>query len=280
MGKTINQLSTASSLSSGDQIVVYSSANGDARKSSLNSILSLFQSLFTNPEFEAQIFTPTSGQTIALTASSSNIWAVLNPTTALASLTVVFPAVSGVADGQEIIVSCSEQIDSLTLSGNGADIVGTVSGVPTGGFGGRWRYNEQLGSWYIVSLGTNGNINVGGGDLEINAGDIAILSQSGFELATTTGTALIETRNTASTVALRVGVGAAQLQIYNALIESDVAFKVLPVNVASLPAAATAGNGARHFVSDANATTFASVVAGGGANRVPVYSDGTNWRIG
>jgi hypothetical protein len=50
--------------------------------------------------------------------------------------------------------------------------------------------------------------------------------------------------------------------------------------VAGLPAAGTAGAGARHFVTDANATTFASVVAGGGANGVPVYSDGANWRIG
>lgn len=50
--------------------------------------------------------------------------------------------------------------------------------------------------------------------------------------------------------------------------------------VATLPAAATAGEGARCFVGDANATTFASIVAGGGANKVPVYCDGTNWRIG
>ena len=50
--------------------------------------------------------------------------------------------------------------------------------------------------------------------------------------------------------------------------------------VATLPSAATSGTGARAFVSDANATTFASTVAGGGANKVPVYSDGTNWKIG
>lgn len=56
--------------------------------------------------------------------------------------------------------------------------------------------------------------------------------------------------------------------------------KVLPVAVASLPAAATAGNGAIAFVSDANATTYNSIVAGGGANALPVHSDGTNWRIG
>jgi hypothetical protein len=53
-----------------------------------------------------------------------------------------------------------------------------------------------------------------------------------------------------------------------------------PYTVATLPSAATMGAGARAFVSDANATTFASVVAGGGANNVPIYSTGTDWRIG
>jgi hypothetical protein len=33
-------------------------------------------------------------------------------------------------------------------------------------------------------------------------------------------------------------------------------------------------------VSDASATTFASIVAGGGTNKVPVYDDGVSWRIG
>lgn len=50
--------------------------------------------------------------------------------------------------------------------------------------------------------------------------------------------------------------------------------------VATLPSAVTSGVGARAFVSNANATTFASTVVGGGANKVPVYSDGTNWKIG
>lgn len=48
--------------------------------------------------------------------------------------------------------------------------------------------------------------------------------------------------------------------------------------VAKLPA--NAAQGARGFVTDATATTFASVVAGGGANKVPVCFDGTNWIIG
>lgn len=52
------------------------------------------------------------------------------------------------------------------------------------------------------------------------------------------------------------------------------------MTVTNLAAAGTAGAGARAFVTDATATTFLSVVAGGGANKVPVVSDGTNWLIG
>jgi hypothetical protein len=46
--------------------------------------------------------------------------------------------------------------------------------------------------------------------------------------------------------------------------------------VATLP---TGEAGMTCFVSDANATTRGSTVAGGGANFMPVYSDGTNWII-
>ena len=49
--------------------------------------------------------------------------------------------------------------------------------------------------------------------------------------------------------------------------------------VASLPSAASYPGG-RAFVTDATATTFLSTVAGGGSNKVPVVSDGTNWLIG
>jgi hypothetical protein len=52
------------------------------------------------------------------------------------------------------------------------------------------------------------------------------------------------------------------------------------VTVANLPSASTLGAGATALVTDANATTFASTVAGGGSNVVPAYSDGTNWKIG
>jgi hypothetical protein len=50
--------------------------------------------------------------------------------------------------------------------------------------------------------------------------------------------------------------------------------------VATLPSAADAGVGAKSFVSDASAPSFGATVVGGGAVSVPVYSDGTNWKVG
>ena len=53
--------------------------------------------------------------------------------------------------------------------------------------------------------------------------------------------------------------------------------------VASLPTPDLAGQGARATVTNATQTLTAgigAVVIGGGSNVVPVFSDGTNWRIG
>jgi hypothetical protein len=50
--------------------------------------------------------------------------------------------------------------------------------------------------------------------------------------------------------------------------------------VATLPSASTNGVGAKAFVTDALAPTFGTTVTGGGTVPVPVYSDGTNWKVG
>lgn len=52
-----------------------------------------------------------------------------------------------------------------------------------------------------------------------------------------------------------------------------------PTTFAQLPNA-VGNTGARAFITDGSTTTFGATVAGGGANFVPVYSDGTNWKVG
>jgi len=50
--------------------------------------------------------------------------------------------------------------------------------------------------------------------------------------------------------------------------------------VATLPTASTSNAGTRTFVSDSTTTTFGATVTGGGSNTVPVYSNGTSWKVG
>jgi hypothetical protein len=60
--------------------------------------------------------------------------------------------------------------------------------------------------------------------------------------------------------------------------------EIIPANinytVATLPSAVDSGAGARSFVTNALTPTFGATVVGGGSVKVPVYSDGTNWKVG
>ena len=73
-------------------------------------------------------------------------------------------------------------------------------------------------------------------------------------------------------------------QLDNITGQLSSASKIVPAltvyTVATLPSAATSGVGARSFVSDALAPVFGSTVVTGGAVKTPVYSDGTNWKVG
>ena len=64
------------------------------------------------------------------------------------------------------------------------------------------------------------------------------------------------------------------------LTASGVMPPLINYTVATLPSAATSGKGARSFVTDALTPTFGATVVTGGAVAVPVYSDGTNWKVG
>jgi hypothetical protein len=78
-------------------------------------------------------------------------------------------------------------------------------------------------------------------------------------------------------IEVRLADDSASATISAAAFMNDVA-----VTVASLPAAAARAS-QRRYVSDSTVTAagnFGAIVAGGGANPTPVYSDGTNWRIG
>jgi hypothetical protein len=69
----------------------------------------------------------------------------------------------------------------------------------------------------------------------------------------------------------------------NANVTVGIVVKSTAALYSALPSATTTGAGSRAFITDGNlvaAGNFGALVSGSGANNVPVYSDGTDWRIG
>ena len=163
---TINQLPTITTLSGGDQLPVYATSNGDARKASINTLVEYFQTTFADPNYTVVINAPTnSGFNIALAASSQSIWLIMNPAGTFAAGSVTLPPVLNCYDGQEIIIISTQTISALTINGNG----GTLVGVPASlGAGSSFtiRFNELQQTWYTI----------------VNS-----LQISGVDLVTTTG---------------------------------------------------------------------------------------------
>ncbi len=151
---TINQLSTASTLALTDLIAIYSSSNGDARKTSFNTILAFIQANLTFPTsgvFTTQYAAPSATLfSVSITDGSANIHLILTPTAGFADGTIVLPAVANAVDKQEILVNCTQVVTALVINGNGAT---AVTGAPTllaaNDFL-RLKYDAPTSTWYRV----------------------------------------------------------------------------------------------------------------------------------
>lgn len=78
-----------------------------------------------------------------------DVWLLLNPTSAFASGTIVLPAAADRIDRQIISVSCTQQINALTINGNGATVKGAPS-VLAADDTFKLRYNSASTTWYAA----------------------------------------------------------------------------------------------------------------------------------
>ena len=97
----INQLPLLAQLSGGDNIPVYSSTNGDARRISVSSLIEYFQANFADPDYLTIINAPTnSGFNLQLGAQTQSLFLILNPSGGFAAGTITLPPVASCFDGQ------------------------------------------------------------------------------------------------------------------------------------------------------------------------------------
>lgn len=172
---TINQLPVLSQLSSGDQLPVYSPTNGDARRVSITSLIEYFQANFADPDYLTIINAPTnSGFNIQIGAQTQNVFLIINPTGTFAAGTITLPPVASCFDGQEIVVSCSQVINTLTITPNGATVIGAPNAFSAGGFF-ALRFNVLQLAWYTVSANqasTFASITLSSGINDVNGNEL------------------------------------------------------------------------------------------------------------
>jgi hypothetical protein len=149
---TINQLPVLSTISSGDQLPVYSPNNGDARRTSVGSLLTYFQQTFASPTVSVNLYVPSAGFNITVpTPVSQAQWMLIQPASVLATGTVTLPLNTGVPDGTEVLITSTQEITALTIALNGATaIYGGITSL-AGGSAFAIRYYQPTNSWYALN---------------------------------------------------------------------------------------------------------------------------------
>ena len=152
---TINQLPVINVISSGDQLPVYSPNNGDARRTSIGSLLTFFQQSFASPTLAVNLYVPGSGFNITVpTPVSEQQWMLLQPAGTLASGTITLPLNTGVPDGTTVLITSTQEISSLTIALNGASaIYGAVTALGAG-CAAVYRFYQPTNSWYNINAET------------------------------------------------------------------------------------------------------------------------------
>jgi len=183
----INQLPVLSTVSSGDQLPVYSPNNGDARRLSIGNLLTFFQQSFASPTLAVNLYVPGSGFNITVpTPVSQDQWILLQPAGTLATGTITLPLNTSVPDGTTVLITSTQEITSLAIALNGATaIYGGVTKLAAG-TATAIRFYQPTNSWYQISSAIGSTLTLTG--LIASSGTAGIGYATGAGGAVTQGT--------------------------------------------------------------------------------------------
>lgn len=280
--------------SAGDLLPLYVNDAGATYKLPLSALLTYVEENFASPEYTTVTSSAPDGGTLDLTEETTNQWVILSPSSTIPNFDIALPLAP--IDGQQVVVVCGEagQISSLGWTSPLIPIAGEPTGLGPGGFG-ALRYSSLTNTWFCVaqSLGANSSFTTitvltaiadgnGNEQIKFTSTASAVNEFTVRNAATGNAPALLASGTDANIDIALVpkGSGSSRLGLAYGM-TSPGAFATVAALTALYPANA-ANKGLRSAVSDSNQALTAgigAVVAGGGANVVPVFCDGTNWRI-
>lgn len=149
---SIQGLAQSTALESGDQIPVGDFSEGQDRRASLSLLAEWLQSQLTAGTEQVQYSAPSSSGfsvTITPVVTGGNVWLQLAPLAGYATGTVVLPVSTSLVNNQEVLVTCTQTVTTLTVSGNGATVNGAPAAFTQHGFF-RLRYSTVGAVWQRI----------------------------------------------------------------------------------------------------------------------------------
>lgn len=138
-------------LSTASQLAFYDPANGADRRASVADLIALVQSSLTESgDLVTQYSSPNAtgfSVTVSPPTTGANVHLLLTPLAGYAAGTVVMPAAP--VDGQQVVVTSTQAITTLTVSGNGASVNGAPTTMAANGYF-RLRYDQINNSFYRI----------------------------------------------------------------------------------------------------------------------------------
>jgi hypothetical protein len=150
-GPYISNLSTSSSFTASDYVVMAQSNNNNAQRVSAAVMAAFFASYLDVNTLESYYSAPSAtGFTTTVPDTDDNYWVILTPLAGYANGTIVLPSATTAADQQTINVNCTQAVTTLAITSSG----GTVTGAPTTLAANAYftlRFDAVTSTWYRVS---------------------------------------------------------------------------------------------------------------------------------
>lgn len=148
MSLTINNLTSATTLSEADLLAIWATGNSDTQKASLSLLLSWLQDNLTFTGLSlAQQYAAPSATGFSVTIAGPDTWLILTPVAGYAAGTIVLPAAP--ANQQIVTVNCTQSVTTLTVGGNGNTVTGAPTTLAANAFF-TLRFDAVLDAWFRV----------------------------------------------------------------------------------------------------------------------------------
>lgn len=146
------RLNETDALGVGDQFVLYKGNCTDFRSVPQDVILEWILGNIPVVKPIAAIiqpFNPNTDFTFDVQNNAVGTYLVINPSVSITNGTIILPLLAELTDGQELLVTSSQQIENLTIAGNGAALIGEPNTIAASGFF-KLKFDVLSQTWYRV----------------------------------------------------------------------------------------------------------------------------------